>query len=336
MSKKILVVTDNLRDQINGVVTTFTNIEEPAARDGYSIHYISPRDFRYINAPGYPEVKLSWAWKISDKISEIGPDYIHIATEGPVGLSARIWCERNRVPYNTSYHTRFPEFLKKIYGVPESLTYWYLRWFHKNSQRVLTTTRGMTDELEARGFKNVSPWTRGVNRENLKTTIYGRRLNRTPTILSVGRVSKEKGLADLIPLQYEYNIIIVGDGPYKEELKRQIPNAVFPGYKTGQELADYYATADVFVFPSNSDTFGLVMIEAMSLGTPVAAYPVRGPLDVIEPSVTGIMNKDLATAVKQAMKLDRTRVKEASRIWTWEACWEIFKKNLVDVRQRTT
>lgn len=332
MSKKILVVTDNLRDQINGVVTTFTNIEEPARRDGYHIHYISPGDFAYINAPGYPEVKLSWAWKISDKIKAIDPDYIHIATEGPVGLSARVWCERNGVPYNTSYHTRFPEFLKQIYGVPECLTYWYLRWFHKNSRKVLTTTRGMVLDLESHGFKNVTSWTRGVNRDNLKTTIHGRRLNRKPTILSVGRISKEKGLADLIPLQYEYDITIVGDGPYKEELKRQIPNALFPGYKTGQELADYYATADIFVFPSTSDTFGLVMIEAMSLGTPVAAYPVRGPLDVIDPGVTGVMNENLADAIKQAMKLDRNRVKEASRIWTWDACWDIFKQNLVSAK----
>jgi glycosyltransferase involved in cell wall biosynthesis len=187
----------------------------------------------------------------------------------------------------------------------------------------------MVEDLESNGFTNVIPWTRGVNRENLKPNAT-RTVNRDITLLSVGRVSKEKGLDDLIPLQWEFDIVIVGDGPYREELQSKMRNAQFVGYKSGSELADYYQQADVFVFPSKTDTFGLVMIEAMSVGTPVAAYPVRGPLDVIEPGITGAMNDNLYLAVKSALALDRTKVKKASQVWTWEACWKIFKDNLID------
>jgi glycosyltransferase involved in cell wall biosynthesis len=187
----------------------------------------------------------------------------------------------------------------------------------------------MVEDLEANGFEKVIPWTRGVNRDNLTPT-KDRIINRDPVLVSVGRISKEKGLDDLIPLQWEFDIIIVGDGPYREELQRRMPSAEFVGYKSGSELADYYQQADVFVFSSRTDTFGLVMIEAMSLGTPVAAYPVRGPLDVIEQEVTGIMDNNLYLAVKAALELDRTRVQTASQKWTWDECWRIFRENLID------
>jgi glycosyltransferase involved in cell wall biosynthesis len=329
MSKTILIITDNLPEQINGVVTTFTNIQALAASDGYDIVYLDPRQFSHCSALGYPEVKISWPWRIGSKIQKINPDYVHIATEGPLGLAARLWLDRKEWHYNTSYHTKFPEFLNEMYKIPVSWTYWYVRWFHKHSGRVLTTTKGMVEDLEANGFTNVIPWTRGVNRENLKPSPT-RTVNRDITLLSVGRVSKEKGLDDLIPLQWEFNIVVVGDGPYREELQSKMRNAQFVGYKSGRELADYYQQADVFVFPSRSDTFGLVMIEAMSVGTPVAAYPVRGPLDVIEPSVTGTMDDNLYLAVKSALALNRAKVKKASQVWTWEACWKIFKDNLID------
>jgi len=330
MRKTILIITDNKRDQINGVVTTFKNIEALAAGDGYDIVYIDPGHFSHCPAPGYPEVVLSWPWGIGAKIQALDPDHIHIATEGPVGIAARLWLDWKGLKYNTSYHTKFPEFLKKIYGVPESLTYMFVRWFHKHSGRVLTTTQGMADDLTANGFSKVIPWTRGVNREDLTPT--GKRiLNRDIVLLSVGRVSKEKGLEDLIPLQWEFDIVIVGDGPYRRELEQRMPNARFVGYKTGKELADYYQQADVFLFPSKTDTFGLVMIEAMSLGTPVAAYPVRGPLDVIEQNVTGVMNDNLYQAVKACLELDRDQVKSSSEKWSWENCWRIFRDNLISV-----
>jgi glycosyltransferase involved in cell wall biosynthesis len=331
MRKTILVITDNKRDQINGVVTTFKNIEEMATSDGYDIVYIDPQCFPHRPAPGYPEVVLSWPWGIGTKIQEIDPDHIHIATEGPIGIAARLWLDWKGLKYNTSYHTKFPEFLKKIYGIPESLTYIFVRWFHKHSGRVLTTTEGMADDLENNGFENVIPWTRGVNRRDLTPT-KKRVVNRNPLLLSVGRISREKGLEDLIPLQWEFDIVIVGDGPYRRELEQRMPNATFVGYKSGAELADYYQQADVFLFPSRTDTFGLVMIEAMSLGTPVAAYPVRGPLDVIEPGITGIIDDSLYIAIKQCLELDRDQVKAASEKWSWENCWQIFRDNLINLR----
>lgn len=328
--KTILVITDNLPDQVNGVVTTFSNIELQAEKDGYKIRYLDPRSFPHINCPGYPEVKLSWPRHIGRMILSEHPDYIHIATEGPLGVAARIWLDHKGWRYNTSYHTKFPEFLKEIYKIPMWLTYWYVRWFHKHSGKVLTTTKGMAEDLEKHGFKNVIPWTRGVNRLNLEPT-KPRIFNRDIVLLSVGRISKEKNLDALIPFQYEFDVVVVGDGPYKSELESKMPAAQFVGYKTGRELADYYQAADVFVFTSVSDTFGLVMIESMSLGTPVAAYPVRGPLDVVEEGVNGYLNKDLYQAIKQCLELDRDTVKTSSEKWTWENCWKIFHQNLVDI-----
>jgi glycosyltransferase involved in cell wall biosynthesis len=329
--KIILIITDNISSQVNGVVTTFKNIEQFATQDNYKIVYLTPEDFPHWSCPGYPEVKISWPWRIGKKIKSIAPDYIHICTEGPVGLVARLYLDGKGYRYNTSYHTRFPEFLKEIYDIPEKLTYSYLRWFHKHSGIVLTTTCGMTDDLLNRGFKNVIPWTRGVNRLDLTPTA-SREQNKIPVLLTVGRISKEKGLDDLVNLQWDYTIVIVGDGPYRQELERKMPNAEFVGYKSGSELANYYQQADVFVFPSRTDTFGLVMIEAMSLGTPVAAFPVRGPLDVIEQNVTGVMDHDLYSAVRAALRLNRDQVKIASNVWSWAQTWDIFKQHLINLR----
>ena len=330
MIKTILVITDNLRDQVNGVVTTFKNLEDCARSDGYNIVYLDPGQFPNFACPGYPEVRLCWPQGISKKIKAIQPDFIHIATEGPVGLFARWWCERNHIPYNTSYHTDFPEFLKTMYRVPKSLTYWYLRWFHKNSHRVLVTTKTIQKDLESHGFERMVVWTRGVNR-NLEPS--QERCERTkPLLLNVGRVSSEKGLAILAELDpTEYTLVIVGDGPYMKEARRLLPWATFVGYKSGQELVDYYHQADVFVFPSQADTFGLVIIEAMAQGTPVAAFPVQGPVDIIEQSVNGYMDWDLEEAVRECLTLDRAQVKLSSQHWTWEECWRIFRENLAEI-----
>lgn len=331
MLKKILVITDNIRDQINGVVTTFKSIEEHALLDGYSILYLDPREFIHFNCPGYPEVKLSIPWKIGKKIEEISPDYIHIATEGPVGMCARLYLDKRGYRYNTSYHTKFPEFLNQIYKIPKSLTYFYMRWFHKHSGVVLTTTDAMVRDLKENQFTNVVSWTRGVDRKALHSSLKPEKTEK-PTILSVGRLSKEKNLDVLINYQIEYNLIIVGDGPYRRELEKKLPHAYFTGYKVGSELADYYAKADVFVFTSFTDTFGLVMIEAMSMGTPVAAYPVRGPIDVVEEGLTGYMDQHLGKAITRALTLDRELVKKHSMKWSWENCWNIFKENLKPIQ----
>lgn len=327
----ILIVSDNLFDQVNGVVTTFTNIQRQAALNNYNVKTITPSNFRYIAAPKYPEVKLSFTFGIDKMINDINPDYIHICTEGPIGLAARNYCNKRKYRYNTSYHTKFPEFLKKIYGIPEAVTYAYVRWFHKDSSKVLATTNTMVNELKSHKFKSdIIPWTRGIDRELLKPTVDKQNTDDI-VLLYVGRVSKEKSLDKLCKLSanHNYNIQIVGDGPYRKKLQKQYPRVNFVGYKAGAELANYYVNADVFCFPSLTDTFGIVLIEAMSLGCPVAAYPVAGPIDIIESGINGFMDDNLETAIEKCLALDRHEVYISSSKWTWEYCWDIFKDNLI-------
>ena len=329
--KTILVITDNLRDQINGVVTTFKNIEVLARSDGFNVVYIDPGQFPHFDCPGYPEVKLSWPWAIGKKIQAAKADHIHIATEGPLGFAARIYCDLHRLKYNTSYHTKFPEFLNKMYKIPECITYAYMRWFHKHSGRVLTTTQTMVNELKSHGFDgDIRPWTRGVNRSIFTSKLRGKTASK-PILLSVGRVSKEKGLDDFCKLEYDAVKVVVGDGPYRAELQEKYPDVCFAGAKFGEELAMYYANADVFVFTSRTDTFGIVIIEALACGTPVAAYPVPGPIDILENGVTGYISTNLKNNIDNCLKLDRKLVEQASHKWSWANCWTIFRRNLIKV-----
>jgi glycosyltransferase involved in cell wall biosynthesis len=328
--KTVLIITDNLPDQINGVVTTYSNIETCALRDGYRFVYITPGDFSYIDCPVYHEVKIAYPRAMGKKIAEIRPDYIHVATEGPIGLWARKYLSKHHIRHNTAYHTKFPEGLKTLLGIPESMTWRYVRWFHKHSGKVLTTTDTMVQDLRSHGFDGeVIPWTRGVDREVFNTRQRHEYSDMT-TLVCVSRVSKEKNLEDFFKLAYPRSRkIMVGDGPMLETYKKQYPDVEFVGFKTGQDLAIYYANADVFVFPSRWETFGLVMIEAMACGTPVAAYPCAGPLDVVEPGITGFMDLDLASAVHRCMALDRDKVLQGSQRWSWQRAWTIFRDNLV-------
>ena len=330
MQKTILIVTDNLYDQINGVVTTYKNIEAHAVRDNYRVVYLDPGRFSYVDCPGYNEVKIAFPRKVGQILKAINPDHIHIATEGPIGLRVRQYLDKHGYRYNTAYHTKFPEGLRALFGIPEALTWPLVRWFHKHSGKVLTTTDTMVKELKDHGFDgDVIPWTRGVDRNVYHPRDYRR--NTQLTLVCVSRVSKEKNLEDFFNLEYPgAKKIMVGGGPMLEEYQKQYPNVEFVGFKTGDELAYFYNLADVFVFPSKWETFGLVMIEAMACGTPVAAYPCQGPLDVIDEGITGCMNDNLKQAVKDALMLDRQRVWEGSNRWTWERAWEIFKENLID------
>ena len=328
--KKILIITDNLHSQINGVVTTYRNIEICGKADGYEIDYLTPENFSYIDCPKYHEVKLAWPRHMGKKIAAIGPDYIHVATEGPLGIWARKYLSICDITHNTAYHTKFPEGLNKLFGIPESLTWRFVRWFHKHSGIVLTTTDSMVTELQAHGFDGkVIPWTRGVDRDIFHPAHRVETVSRY--ILCVSRVSKEKNLEDFFELDYPgYQKIMVGDGPMLETYKKRYPDVTFTGFKTGIDLARYYANAEVFVFPSKWETFGIVMIEAMACGTPVAAYPCQGPEDVVDSGVTGFLDNDLATAVHRCMGLKRDTVLEGSHRWSWQKAWEIFRDNLVD------
>lgn len=326
--KKILVVTDNIPDQINGVVTTYKNLQKPALVDGYSIDYLDPSRFGYINCPGYKEVKLALPRGIAQAITTAAADYYHIATEGPVGLFARTYLTKHGIKYNTSYHTRFPEGLYKLLKIPTTLTWQYIRWFHKHSGRCLTTTNTVKHQLEEQGLTNVVTWTRGVDRSIFNPV--PQKHKQLTTLLCVSRVSAEKSLEDFCRLQIpNTRKILIGDGPQLSYLRQHYQDVQFTGYKTGHELAEYYQQADVFVFPSRWDTFGIVMLEAMACGTPIAAYPVPGPQDVVNHGITGYLDQDLAKAVLAALQLDRSVVYKNSLHWTWQNCWQIFKHNLV-------
>ena len=328
--KTVLIITDNLPEQINGVVTTYTNIEACALLDGYKFVVLHPGWFRYIDCPKYNEVKLAWPRHMGKKIQEIAPDYIHIATEGPLGCWARKYLSLAGIRHNTAYHTKFPEGIKKLFGVPEGLTWRFVRWFHKHSGKVLTTTDSMVKELQAHGFKGeVIPWTRGVDRNIFKPEL--RENLPSKYLLCVSRVSKEKNLEAFLELDYPgYQKIMVGDGPMLETYKKRYPDVTFTGFKTGIDLARYYANAEVFVFPSKWETFGIVMIEAMACGTPVAAYPCQGPEDVIEQGVTGFMNENLSDAISGCLQLNRDNVYQSSQRWSWQRAWEIFRDNLIE------
>jgi glycosyltransferase involved in cell wall biosynthesis len=329
LQKTVLIITDNLPDQINGVVTTYKNMEKIALLDGYIFVYLTPRQFLHFDCPRYNEIKLSIPWKLGQKIEQISPDHIHIATEGPLGVAARLYLDYRNRRYNTAYHTKFPEALKKLFGVPEKPTWAFVRWFHKHSGKVLTTTNSMVEELRNHGFDGeIVPWTRGVDR-----TIFNpshRMKSKSKYLVCVSRISKEKNLDEFCSLNIPgHQLVMVGDGPYRDELQRKYPKVTFVGFRTGEDLARYYANAECFVFPSRWETFGIVMIESMGCGTPVAAYPTQGPIDVVQEGKTGCLNENLMKAVHDAMILDRSVVEKESMHWSWENCWQIFKKNLV-------
>jgi glycosyltransferase involved in cell wall biosynthesis len=331
--KTILIITDNLPNQINGVVTTYKNIEAMALHDNYRVVFIDPGRFRYIGCPGYNEVKIAFPRKIGQAIEKISPDHIHIATEGPVGLCARQYLDKHGYRYNTAYHTKFPEGIRKLFGIPESITWPLVRWFHKHSGKVLTTTDSMVNELREHGFDGeIVSWTRGVDRKVFNSSQRNRN-DDVKLLVCVSRVSKEKNLEDFFKLEYPNSYkIMVGDGPMLETYKKKYPDIQFVGFKTGHELAYYYANADVFVFPSQWETFGIVMIEAMACGTPVAAYRCQGPMDVIDEGITGYMEQELSIAIQRCLHLDRQIVLNGSQRWSWQQAWEIFKNNLVPIK----
>jgi len=267
---------------------------------------------------------------MGEKIEAVGADYIHIATEGPVGLSARKYLSKHNIRYNTAYHTKFPEGLRALFGIPEAITWPLVRWFHKHSGKVLTTTETMKQDLLNHGFKdNIISWTRGVDREIFNSSHRHNNIN-GKYLLCVSRVSKEKNLEDFFKLDYHgYYKVMVGDGPMLETYKKQYPDVIFTGFKTGKPLAQYYANAEVFVFPSKWETFGIVMIESMACGTPVAAYPCDGPKDVIEQGVTGFMNESLSDAIDGCLQLNRDNIHRGSTKWSWDNAWQTFRDNLI-------
>lgn len=331
---RILLITDAWRPQVNGVVRTLEHVVEQLEKTGHTIASITPSDYRTLPMPTYPEIRLSLVRpaSIRRRIAEFKPDRVHIATEGPLGVAGRKACLAMSVPYTTSYHTRFPEYLRARLPVPVSLTYRWLRRFHNSGEACLVATQSISDDLTARGFTNVVSWTRGVDHDVFNPR-RGTKLAQDqgwqgPVFMNVGRVSVEKNLEAFLKLDLPGTKVVVGDGPALASLKRKYPDAVFTGPKFGEDLARHYCAADVFVFPSLTDTFGNVLLEALACGTPVAAFPVPGPLDVIADSPAGVLDEDLRKAALAALEIPREAALEHARHYTWEECARIFLETM--------
>ena len=322
---KILIATDSF-DQVNGVSTTYRNILKYSRKKTYVVH---PGLFKWTKFSVYPEVQFcTEPLKAYNKIKEIAPTHIHIGTEGPIGLAARIYCKLNKVPYTTGYHTKFPEYLWKLARIPEFLTYAYLKVFHNDSKAILVPSRSCQEELTKKGFNHVVLWTRGVAKNLVSHKPFKK--SKSPKIIYVGRVSKEKNLEPLCELQKKFDITIVGEGPILNKLKVKYPKINFTGYRFGHKLADTYKEHDVFCFPSKTDTFGIVMIEALANGLPIAAFKVTGPVDIVEEGKTGYLGDNLEENIRRCLKLDRKKI--ASNInqqWSWHKCIEILHKHLL-------
>ncbi len=330
---KILVATDAWHPQVNGVVRTLNMMADAAKSMGVEVTFLTPQSFKTISLPSYADIHLALPrpGMIARIIEEAQPDYIHIATEGPLGILARRYCAKNKVPFTTSFHTRFPEYISARFPIPESWIWAALRLFHGTSDAVMAATPALADELRGRGFRNVVLWSRGVDAKLFHPREFDLGLPR-PIFLSVGRVAVEKNLEAFLDLDLPGTKVIVGDGPARVELERKYPDAVFLGTMQGEQLAETYAAADVFVFPSKTDTFGLVLLEALASGVPVAAYPVCGPLDVIGDAPVGALDNDLHAACLKALTISRDSCREFALGLSWDACARVFVENVTRER----
>ncbi len=326
----IVIVTDAWYPQINGVVRTIARTCEELVRLGHAVEVIGPDAFRTIPCPTYPEIRLSLfpGTKLRARLVAMQPDAVHISTEGPLGFAARAWCLKKGFPFTTSFHTQFPEYVKLRTGIPLGVSYRFMRWFHGPAATVMVATRTLHERLTKWGFRNLGMWSRGVD-----TKLFRPRTERflkepRPVFMYMGRVAVEKNIEAFLKLELPGTKYVVGGGPDLEALKRKYPEVRFPGFKTGEELARHLASADVFVFPSRTDTFGLVLIEALACGVPVAAFPVQGPIDIVTNGVTGFLSADLREAVLHALSLDPGRCRNEALKYTWEACTRQFLGHL--------
>ncbi|MBL6847753.1 MAG: diacylglycerol kinase [Alphaproteobacteria bacterium] len=334
---KIIIVTDAWYPQVNGVVRTLDETSKQLIKLGHEVKLISPEGFFTIPCPTYPEIKLSLfpGAKVSSMIREFNPDCLHISTEGPLGLAARAYASRNSLAFTSAYHTRFPEYVHARIKLPLKITYAFLRWFHSRSELVMVPTEEVKKDLLKYKIGNPQIWARGVDLEIFKPK-KGRRKNKNPILLNVGRVSVEKNLEEFLKIDLPYDKWVVGDGPALKELKKKYPKVIFHGAKSKEELKYYYNKADVFVFPSKTDTFGLVLLEAMACGLPVAALPVSGPLDVIGNSDAGNLNLNLKEAIKKALLIPRKVAREYAKTFSWEITSRTFETYLVRIRDKDT
>ena len=312
---KILIATDAWTPQVNGVVTTLTSLVSKLS-ENHEVKVIEPSLFTSLPIPVYPEIRASIDVFNSKKIlKDFQPDAIHISTEGPIGIYLRNYLVRKRIPFTTAVHTKFPDYLKDLMGLPTSITNEFLKWFHSGAVRTLVNTPSHQRELESIGIQNLKIWNRAIDKSIFRPLLLE---EVDPFYLYVGRVSKEKNLEAFFRLDLDLPKVVVGEGPQLKEYKKKFPDVNFIGYKFGDELAEIYSNARVKVFPSLTDTFGLVMLEANACGTPVAAYPVTGPIDVISSGLNGYYDQDLKNAIEKASSVDRTSCFEFADQYSWD------------------
>jgi glycosyltransferase involved in cell wall biosynthesis len=327
---RILIATDAWLPQVNGVVRTLTSLARSAAGLGAEINFLTPDGFPSVGVPTYPglRVALPNRREIAARIEAVAPDAIHIATEGPIGWAARAYCRRRQLAFTTSYTTRFPEYIAVRSIIPASLSYAVLRHFHAAAAMTMVATASLRQELGARGFRKIGTWGRGVDTELFKPGNAAELDLPRPIFMTVGRVAVEKNLEAFLALDLPGSKVVIGDGPHRAELERRYPQARFLGEKTGQDLTSHLAAADVFVFPSRTDTFGVVQLEALACGTPVAAFPVTGPLDVIADHPVGALDTDLGRACIRALGVSRQLCRNFALERSWENSARQFIGNL--------
>jgi glycosyltransferase involved in cell wall biosynthesis len=330
---RILVATDAWAPQVNGVVRTLTALAEASRSRGDTLAFLTPEAFRTVPLPTYPDIciALPSLRAIEARMAELRPDAIHIATEGPIGFFVRRYCRKRNLPFTTSFHTRFPEYVSARLPIPEAWVWAWLRRFHAAGRGVMAATPALARELTARGFEDVMLWPRGVDTELFRPRAGADIGLPRPIFLSVARLAVEKNLEAFLSLDLPGTKVVVGDGPHRETLRRRFPDAVFLGGKKGEELATIYAAADVFVFPSRTDTFGLVLLEALASGVPVAAFPVMGPRDVIGDAPVGVLDADLGRACMMALTLSRDHCRAFASAMTWEESARRFSAHLRSV-----
>ena len=327
---KIAIVTDAWLPQVNGVVTTYRKTIEELKHRGYKVMTVTPEQFRTIPCPSYPEIPLSLVRtaSIRARLQEYAPDSIHIATEGPLGWAARRACIKDNLPFSTSYHTRFPEYLRMRLPLPLTLSYAVMRRFHNRAERIMVSSARLKNELENKGFRNVSLWSRGVDTELFKPDDSAEKQPQRNYFTYLGRVAPEKNLPAFLDLDLPGPKMVIGDGPTMEQLKKGYPNTRFTGFKQGTELVDLLNQSRVFIFPSLTDTLGIVQLEAMACGVPVAAFPADGPKALIVNGTNGWMHEDLSQAVHNCLDIERSSCRAFALKFTWKSCTDQFVSNL--------
>lgn len=331
---RVLIATDAWHPQVNGVVRTLSALQESARRRGTDICFLSPEGFATFPLPTYPDLRLAIprADEVARRIRAVAPDCIHVATEGPIGQSVRAFCLRHRLPFTTSYMTKYPEYVSARTRLPENLSYWLLRRFHAAARVTMASTASLIAELRCRGFRKLGLWARGVDTDLFTPERPAPLDLPRPVFMNVGRIAVEKNLQAFLSLHLPGSKVVIGDGPELPELRARFPDAHFLSARQGKDLAAHMAAADVFVFPSRTDTYGVVQLEALACGVPVAAYPVTGPRDVIGGRPIGVLDEDLGEACRGALKVSRQACRDFALTCSWDTSAGQFLRHVSHAR----